>query len=78
MLPKDTWHLLQRPSYKRACAENHRKAYRTIRRSHGNCKAAKTEMVWARDKIGRPNQRNTTGNSRRQSKKGQAEKELEW
>ena len=77
MLPKDTWHLLQRSSYKRACAENHRKAYRTIRRSPGNCKAAITEMVWARDKIGRPNQSKTTGNSRRQSKKGQAEKELE-
>ena len=78
MLPKDTWHLRQRPSYKRACcAENHRKAYRTIRRSPGNCKAAKTEMVWACDKIGRPNQSNTTGNNRRQSKKGQAEKELE-
>ena len=49
----------------------------SIRRSPGNCKAAKTEMVWARHKIGRPNQRNTTGNSRRQSKKGQAEKDLE-
>ena len=49
----------------------------TIRRSPGNCIAAKTEMVWARDKIGRPNQSNTTGNSRRQSKKGQAAKELE-
>ena len=58
-------------------AENHRKAHRTIRRSSGNCKAAKTEMVWACEKIGRPNQSNTTGNSRRQSKKGQAEKELE-
>ena len=23
MLPKDTWHLLQIPSHKRACAENH-------------------------------------------------------
>ena len=42
------------------------------------CEAAKTEMIWARDKIGRPNQSvDTTGNSRRQSKKGQAEKELE-
>ena len=49
----------------------------TMRRSPGNCKAAKTEMVRARDKIGRPNQSNTTGNSRRLSKKGQAEKELE-
>ena len=71
-----TWHLLQRPSHKRACAENHRKAYRTIRRYLGNSKAAKTEMVWTRDKIGRLKQNNTTGNSRRQSK-GQAEKELE-
>ena len=25
----------------------------TVRRSPGNCKAAKTEMLWARDKIGR-------------------------
>ena len=79
MLPKDTLQLqlLQRPSHKRACAENHLKVYRTVRRSPGNCKAVKTEMVWARDKIGRPNQSNTTGNSQRQSKKGQAEKELE-
>ena len=37
-------------------AENHHKAYRAVRRSPGNFKAAKTEMVWARDKIGRPNQ----------------------
>ena len=78
MIPKDTWHILQRPSYKRACAENHRKAYRNVRRSPGNCKTAKTEeIVWASDKIGRPNQSNTTGNSRMQSKKGQAEKDLE-
>ena len=77
MLPKDTWHLLQRPSHKRACAENHRIAYRDVRRSPGYGKAAKTEMVWARDKIGLPNQSNTAGYSRRQSKKGQAEKELE-
>ena len=63
-------------SRKRACAEKHRKAYMTVRRSPGNCKAAKTEMVWARDKIGRPNQSNTTENSRRQSKKGQAKKAL--
>ena len=58
-------------------AENHHKANRTIRRSPGNCKAAKTEMVRARDKIGRPNQSDITGNSRRQSKKGQAENELD-
>ena len=31
-------------------------------------------MVWARDKIGRPIQSNTTGNSRRQSKKGRLKK----
>ena len=30
---------------KRACAENHHKAYRTVRRSPGNCKAAKTELL---------------------------------
>ena len=53
------------------------KHYRTVRRSRGNCKAAKTEMVWALDQIGRSNQSNTTGNSRRQAKKGQAEKELD-
>ena len=35
-------------------------------------------MVWARDKIGRPNQSDATGNSRSQAKKGQAEKELDW
>ena len=34
-------------------------------------------MVRARDKIGRPNQSDITGNSRRQSKKRQAEKELD-
>ena len=77
MLMKDPWHLLQRPNSQRACAENHHKAYRTVRRSPGNCKAPKTEMVWARDKIGRPNQSDITGNSRRQSKKGQAEKEVD-
>ena len=33
--------------------------------NNGNCKVAKTEMVWERDEIGRPNQSNTTGNSRR-------------
>ena len=77
MLPEDTWHLLQRPNHKRACAENHRKAYMTIGRSPGNCKAAKTEMVLSRDQIGRPNQSNTTGSSRRQWNKGQAEKDLE-
>ena len=47
----------------------------TVRRS-GNCKAAKTEMVWARDKTGRPNQSDITGNSRRQSNKRQAEKRV--
>ena len=51
--------------------------HRTVRKPPGNCKAAKTEMVWARDKIGRPNQSYITGNSRRQSKKGQAEKEVD-
>ena len=49
----------------------------TIQRSPGNYEAAKTEMVRARDKIGRHNQSDITGNSRRQSKKGQAEKELD-
>ena len=34
-------------------------------------------MVRVRDKIGRPNQSDITGNSRRQSKKRQAEKELD-
>ena len=29
MLQKDTWHILQRPSHKGACAENHHKAYKT-------------------------------------------------
>ena len=53
------------------------KHYRPVQRYHGNCKAAKTEMVWAHDKIGRPNQSDTTENSRRQAKKGQAEKELD-
>ena len=53
-----------------------RKTITTVRRSPGNCKMAKTEMVWARDKIGRPNQSDTIGNSRRQAKKGQAEKEV--
>ena len=53
--------------------ENH-KAYRTVLRSTYNCKAAKAEMEWARDKIGRPNQSDTTVNSRRQAKKEQAEK----
>ena len=48
-----------------------------VRRCPGNCKAAKTEMVWARDKIGRRNHSDTTGNSRRQLKKGQAEKDLD-
>ena len=51
--------------------------YRTLRRYPGNCKAAKTEMVLARDKIGLLNQSDTTGNSRRQAKKRQAEKELD-
>ena len=40
----------------------------------GNCKVAKTEMVWGRDKIGRPNQSDTIGNSRRHAKKWQSEK----
>ena len=35
-------------------------------------------MVWTRDKIVRPKQSDTTGNSRRQAKKGPAEKELDW
>ena len=35
-------------------------------------------MAWARDKIRRPNQTDTSGNSRRQARKGQAEEELEW
>ena len=35
-------------------------------------------MVWGRDKIGRPNQSDTTGNNRRQAKKRQTEKELDW
>ena len=56
------------------CAENHHKAYRTVRRSPGNCKAAKTEMVWACDKIGWPNQSDATGNSRRQTNKGRPKK----
>ena len=30
--------------------------FETILYAIGNCKAAKTEIVWARDKIGRPNQ----------------------
>ena len=42
---------------------------KTIIRHIKATKAAKTEMAWARDKIGRPNQSNTKGNSRRQSKK---------
>ena len=37
--------------------------------SSGNCKVAKTEMLWGRDKIGRSNQSYTTGNSRSQAKK---------
>ena len=44
----------------------------------GNCKAAKTEMVWARDKIRpfrRRNQSDTSGNNGRQPEKGQAEEE---
>ena len=40
------------------CGNTH-KAYKTVRRSPGICKAAKTKMVWARDKIGRPNQSDT-------------------
>ena len=52
MLTKNPWHILQRPNHQRACAENHHKAYGTVRRSPGNCKTAETEMVWARDKIG--------------------------
>ena len=51
--------------------------YWTVRRSPGNCKAAETKMVWARDKIGRPNQSDTTGNSRRPANKGYAEKEVD-
>ena len=79
MLPKDTWHLLQRPNHQRAGTETIIKhiLHRTIRRSPGNCKAAKSEMVRARDNIGRPNQSDSIGNGRRQSKKGQAEKELD-
>ena len=50
---------------------------RTVRRSPGKCKAAKTEIAWVRDKIGRPNQSDTRGNSQRQSKKGHAENELD-
>ena len=34
-------------------------------------------MVWVRDKTGRPNESDITGNSRSQSKKWQAEKELD-
>ena len=41
------------------------------------CKTAETEKVWAPDKIGRPNQRDTTGNSRRPANKGYAEKEVD-
>ena len=52
-------------------------AYRTVRRSPGHCKATKTEMVWEREKIGWPNQGDTTGNSRSQVKKDQAEKEVD-
>ena len=43
--------------------KNHHKANKTIRKSPGNCKAAKIEMVRARDKIGRPNQSDITGSS---------------
>ena len=35
-------------------------------------------MVSACDNIGRPNQSDTTGNSQRQAKKKQAEKEVGW
>ena len=71
MLPKDHW------NHSRARATNHHKAYRIVRRSPGNYKTAKTEMVWARGKIGRPNQSDTAGNIRRQAEKGQAEIELD-
>ena len=48
-----------------------------LSRSPGNCKTAETEMVWAPDKIGRPNQSDTTGNSRRPANKRYAEKEVD-
>ena len=41
-----------------------------IRRDHENCKATKTEMLWVRDKIRRPNQSDTSRDNRRQAKKG--------
>ena len=59
------------------CGNNHEEP-RTVRRSPGYCKAAKTEMVWTRDKIGRPNQSDTSGNSRRQSKKSWSDNIMEW
>ena len=54
-----------------------------IGRYPGNCKAAKTEMVWARDKIGRPNQSDlqvTVEGSRRRGrpKKGWIYNIAEW
>ena len=39
-------------------------------------KVTKTEMVWPGDKIGRPNQSDTSRNHRRQAKKRQAEEEV--
>ena len=42
-----------------------------------NSMAAKNEMVWARDNIGRSNQSYTTWNSGRQAKKEQAENEVD-
>ena len=49
----------------------------TVRIFPGNFNAAKNEMVWACDKTGRSNQSDTTGNSRRQSNKRQADKGLD-
>ena len=49
----------------------------TLRIYNGNCKAAETEMALACDKIGRPNQSETTGNSQRQANKGCVEKEVD-
>ena len=48
----------------RSYAEKHRRKAWTVRIYPGNCKATKTEMVWARDKIGRPNQSNTREQSK--------------
>ena len=73
MLLRDRWHILQRPNHKWKCAENHEERNMITRRSTGNYKATKAEIVWPRDKIGRLIQSGTSGNYRKQAKKKQTE-----